>query len=309
MVQVNTRVQKGGQRPQGEATVTTALQPPKISQGLLSEMAGKRHLEPRKFWDAIRFTIFSNKGTQEEMIAFLTVCDKYGLDPFLREIYAFPRKGGGIQPVISVDGWITLMNRQKEMDGVTFDSQFDADGKIYAVTCTIHRKDRTHPTIVTEYFVECFRATDPWKQTPCRMLRHKALSQCVRVAFGLAGVVDQDEVEGMFEAGVVTTFESLPDVPEVPFPGIDQQEQPPSADFEAREKECSESIKAAKNQPKQDVPSEDWDERFATQIGQAKTSARLAAIQGDVESLWNDGKCDVPGLMALIEGRRAELKS
>jgi hypothetical protein len=41
----------------------------------------------------------------------------------------------------------------------------------------------------------CFRNTDPWKQWPRRMLRHKAAIQCARVAFGISGVMEPDEAE------------------------------------------------------------------------------------------------------------------
>ena len=45
----------------------------------------------------------------------------------------------------------------------------------------------------TEYFAACPRSTDPWNKCPARMLRHKALMQCARVAFGFSGVQDEDD--------------------------------------------------------------------------------------------------------------------
>jgi hypothetical protein len=47
---------------------------------------------------------------------------------------------------------------------------------------------------------ECARNTEPWIKWPARMLRHKALIQCARVAFGLAGIYDPDEAERIAEA-------------------------------------------------------------------------------------------------------------
>ena len=55
------------------------------------------------------------------------------------------------------------------------------------------RKDRSHPTIVTEYLAECKMTTEPWKKYPKRMLRHKAFIQCARMAFGFSGIYDEDE--------------------------------------------------------------------------------------------------------------------
>jgi hypothetical protein len=41
---------------------------------------------------------------------------------------------------------------------------------------------------------------DPWKRWPARMLRHKALIQCARIAFSLAGIYDPDEAERIAES-------------------------------------------------------------------------------------------------------------
>ena len=59
------------------------------------------------------------------------------------------------------------------------------------------RKDRNHPIVVTEYFNECYRNTDPWNLMPRRMLRHKAFKEAARLAFGFAGIVDEDEARDM----------------------------------------------------------------------------------------------------------------
>jgi hypothetical protein len=67
-------------------------------------------------------------------------------------------------------------------------------------TCTIYRKDRAHPVTVTEYMTECYRPTAPWKSHPLRMLRHKAMIQCARLAFSFAGIYDPDEGERVLAA-------------------------------------------------------------------------------------------------------------
>nr|WP_264085662.1 recombinase RecT [Escherichia coli] len=74
-----------------------------------------------------------------------------------------------------------------------------------ACTCRIYRKDRNHPICVTEWMDECRREpfktregreiTGPWQSHPKRMLRHKAMIQCARLAFGFAGIYDKDEAE------------------------------------------------------------------------------------------------------------------
>jgi hypothetical protein len=123
------------------------------------------------------------------------VCDEYDLNPFLREIYPFIDKNGNLKIIVGVDGWIKAVQRHEQYDGHSFTPRLDDDKKVLAVTCTIHRKDRANPIEMTEYMHECKRETDPWKQWPVRMLHHKAFIQTARYAFGLSGIVDEDEAE------------------------------------------------------------------------------------------------------------------
>jgi phage recombination protein Bet len=173
----------------------------------LSEKLGAKYsLTPAKFAETLKATIFNNKGTSEEMMAFCIVCDEYDLNPFTKEIYGFPNKTGGVTPVVSIDGWLKLINRQKQMDGIEYDDQFDDKGKLVAITCRIYRKDRSRPIQTTEYMAECARNTEPWKQWPRRMLRHKVTIQAARIAFGFSGIYDDDEAERI-------TIDSLPSPP------------------------------------------------------------------------------------------------
>ena len=164
-------------------------------RSLIVTLANKAGLEPDAYFKAIKATVFDSKGSQEELIAFLTVANKYDLNPFTKEIYAFPKKGGGIQPIVSVDGWANIINSHPEFDGMDFLDEHGEGGELTSITCRIHRKDRKHPIECTEYMAECKRATDPWRQWPRRMLRHKAMMQAARYAFGLAGIMDPDEAE------------------------------------------------------------------------------------------------------------------
>jgi phage recombination protein Bet len=154
-------------------------------------MASKFNVEPARLLETLKATLMP-KASNEELLSFVVTANQYGLNPFTREIYAFPARNGGIQPVVSVDGWIKMMNNHPSFDGIQFTTE-DKDGKPWSVTATIHVKDRTHPVEVTEYFSECSRNTEPWKVNPRRMLRHKALIQCARIAFGFSGIADDEE--------------------------------------------------------------------------------------------------------------------
>ena len=188
---------------------TTTRQP-----SLIASLAGKYNMDPKNFELTVRKTVMPSNATNEEFAAFLMVAHEYKLNPILKEIHAFPKKGGGIQPVISIDGWVSLINQHPMMDGVAFEEHHDAKGELYACTCTIRRKDRSHPITVTEYLAECYRATEPWKMKH-RMLRHKALIQAARYAFGFAGLPDEDEAAPLMDMRDVTPMPA-PKAPPAP---------------------------------------------------------------------------------------------
>lgn len=155
--------------------------------------------DPQDLINVLKGTAFKGNATDAQMSALLIVSNQFGLNPWTKEIYAFPDKGGGIVPVVGVDGWLRIINDHPQFDGM--DVQLSADGE--EATCTIHRKDREHPTKITEYLSECKRGTDPWKTSPRRMLRHKAIIQCARVAFGYGGIHDQDEAQSIVDMGTI----------------------------------------------------------------------------------------------------------
>lgn len=144
-------------------------------------------------YETLKQTAFKDVKDNNDFAATMVVANQYGLNPFTKEIYAFV-KGGKVTPIVSVDGWAKLINDNPNCDGVQF-TQDDV-----SATCTIYRKDRAHPTIVTEWLDECKMDTAPWRKYPKRMLRHKALIQCARVAFGFSGIYDEDEAKRIAES-------------------------------------------------------------------------------------------------------------
>lgn len=164
-------------------------------QSLIASMASQYQMEPKAFGDTVRATCLPATATNEEFAAFLMVAKEYGLNPITREIYAFPKKGGGIQPIVGIDGWLNLINSNPQCDGMEFVDEKNDKAELVSITCKIYRKDRNRPTEVTEYMSECRRPTEPWQKWPARMLRHKATIQCARYAFGFAGIIDPEEAE------------------------------------------------------------------------------------------------------------------
>lgn len=193
-----------------DTTLSTNLP---AGRGLVRKIAARYGVDDNKLLNTLKATAFSQgKGkegkpapevTDEQMMALLVVADQYGLNPFTKEIYAFPDSNkGGIVPIVSVDGWIRIINERPELSSIEFEYSDDAAEDPW-IACTIVRRDRTKPLTVREYGAECYRDTPPWKSHPRRMLRHKALIQCGRVAFGFGGIYDPDEAERIREARTI----------------------------------------------------------------------------------------------------------
>jgi phage recombination protein Bet len=178
-----------------EAANVTHLPVAIVKRKLVEVMADKYGLDPVVFSDAVKKVAMPQGFSNEEFAACLVVAHKYDLDPFTKQIYFMKTKGGTIQPIVSVDGWAYIVNRDPAHDGMTFKDLLDDKGKLVSITCTIRRKDRGHPIEVTEYLEECKGDSPAWKKTPARMLRHRAMMQCARYAYGIGGVMDQDEFE------------------------------------------------------------------------------------------------------------------
>lgn len=179
---------------------------------LIAVMAAEYSMDPDKFAATIRSTCMPQNATNEDFAAFLMVARKHGLNPVTREIYAFPKKGGGIQPIVGIDGWMTLINSHPNFDGMEFDDHLDKAGKLTAITCRLFRKDRSRAISVTEYMEECQRSTEPWTKWPARMLRHKAAIQAARYAFSFSGIIDPDEADRSSE--VISAAVVAPPPPE-----------------------------------------------------------------------------------------------
>lgn len=191
-------------------------------KSLMVSFAEKYGVAPGQLFNTLKNTAFKPKGrnllpaTDDQMLALILVANQYGLNPFTREIFAFPGPHGEITPVVSIDGWARIINEHPAFDGIEFaySEQFVTmpGGKPCSewVEAIIYRSDRKHPTRVREYLDEAYQPArpskngffdGPWQSHTKRMLRHKALIQGARVAFGFAGVYDADEAERIRDMG------------------------------------------------------------------------------------------------------------
>lgn len=185
---------------------------------LITKLAERFTIDEQHLLTTLTATAFRQRNdtppSHEQLMALLLVADQYGLNPFTREIYAFPDKHLGIIPVVGVDGWSRMINQHPQFDGVDFHASEHLLQPAYgkpcpaSLTCVIYRKDRNQPIRITEYLDEVYRPPfeqlgdrgpylihGPWQSHTKRMLRHKALIQCARLAFGFVGIYDHDEAE------------------------------------------------------------------------------------------------------------------
>jgi phage recombination protein Bet len=169
-----------------------------MSNSLVVKFADKFSVDQAQVLSTLKNTCFKGNVSDAQMTALLIVADQFGLNPFTKEIYAFPDKNNGIVPVVGVDGWSRIINEHPAFDGMDFNEGGNGPMPDW-IECVIYRKDRSHPIKLKEYMAECKRPVGPWQSHPRRMLRHKAMIQCARLAFGYVGIYDQDEAERIVE--------------------------------------------------------------------------------------------------------------
>ena len=124
-------------------------QDPPPSGSLVVRMANKYGVDANKLLLTLKATAFRGDVSVEQLMALLVVADQHDLNPWTKEIYAFPDKRGGIVPVVGIDGWARIINSNTAFDGMEF-----AEGPLVAkqipewIECVIYRKDRAHPVRV-----------------------------------------------------------------------------------------------------------------------------------------------------------------
>jgi phage recombination protein Bet len=158
--------------------------------------------------------------TDAQLYALLIIADEHGLNPFTKEIYAYP-DGDAIVPVVGVDGWTRLVNQHADMDGMEFVEStqivhYENDKAKPCpawIECVIYRKSRNHPTRIKVHLDEFYRApftgfnnsNEPyiiegtWQKYTKHMLLVKAIVHCSRFAFGFVGFHDPDDAERIIE--------------------------------------------------------------------------------------------------------------
>jgi len=116
----------------------------------------------------------------------LRLIAEYRLNPRADEIDLVQFEVGRWQVFITVNGWAKLINAHPAFCGIEFSEASELEeGVPLWMGCAIYRTDRVKPIEVKEYFTEMKTEHAAWQQMPRRMLRHRAMQQCARLAFGI----------------------------------------------------------------------------------------------------------------------------
>lgn len=242
---------------------------------------------------AIRNTVAADCNNAE-LVMFLEVAARYGLDPFAKQIYAAKIKGR-VQIIVSRDGLLAHAHKQTsfvQMDGdyICANDDFNVvfkDGKRTVehsyTTKADPAKDSAEPgnargpliaawaRVVREGHGETFFIANlseykqdregPWQKTPAAMILKCAETYSLRKAFSISGVVGEDEIEK--ERKLLTDLESGK-TRALPFSNIDFGPEPRASHL-ARLAEVANQIKPGSYRP-----------------------AKLAALAADPEGLVNE---------------------
>jgi hypothetical protein len=117
------------------------------------------------------------------ILTLLRMMQSLHLDPLLEEIGLAQYEDRQWHVFITIEGCAKLLNQHPQFNGLVFhQANTLIEGVPEWIECSIYRKDRTVPTTVREYYIEVKGETAIWQKMPRRILRHRALQQCVRLA-------------------------------------------------------------------------------------------------------------------------------
>lgn len=143
--------------------------------------------------------------TNDELRLFAYACQRTGLDPFSKQIYAIKR-GGKLTIQAGIDGLRAIAERTGQLDGSEThwcgeDGQWSdvwLSSKPPAAAKTIvHRKGSVHPFVGVARFADYNAGQGLWAKMPAAMIAKCSEALALRKAFpaDMSGVYSTDEME------------------------------------------------------------------------------------------------------------------
>jgi hypothetical protein len=163
--------------------------------------------------DELHLWLDQHQGiTPYTQVQLLRMASKHLLDPLSDEIGLMETKEGFL-PFITIDGWAKLINQHPQYAGMSLREPTESNSQLPAwMECTIYRNDRILPIVVKEYLEEVMTNHPSWQQMPRRMLRHRVIQQCARLAFGISaqeGLLTTTQLQKEIQSPSSTTTELL----------------------------------------------------------------------------------------------------
>jgi hypothetical protein len=166
---------------QNELTLPIALVNQLIEKEI-AKTANALDLEVAELQAWINLQVMAPK---QNLLALLRMAREHQLDPLKEEVALALYEDTHWQAYITVEGYSKILNHHPAFDGIVFtQSEEHNNGIPHWMECTIYRKDRSQPIAVREYFEEVKGEQAIWQKMPRRMLRHRVMAQCARLAVG-----------------------------------------------------------------------------------------------------------------------------
>ena len=161
--------------------------------------------------------------SNDELRLFAYACQRTGLDPFSKQIYAIKR-GGKMTIQTGIDGLRSIAERTGQLDGsethwcgedgVWTDVWLSSKPPAAAKTI-LHRKGASHPFVGVARFADYNAGQGLWSKMPAAMIAKCSEALALRKAFpaDLSGVYSTDEMDQAVEPVTVTAAPSAPALP------------------------------------------------------------------------------------------------
>lgn len=156
--------------------------------------------------------------SNDELRLFAYACQRTGLDPFSKQIYAIKR-GGKMTIQAGIDGLRAIAERTGQLDGSeTFWCGEEGDWKDVwlsskppaAAKTIVHRKGSQHPFVGVARFADYNAGQGLWSKMPAAMIAKCSEALALRKAFpaDMSGVYSTDEMD-QAETVTVTPTEAV----------------------------------------------------------------------------------------------------
>jgi len=157
---------------------------------------------PDKVFGVLRGVWTTSKGqpalSDQELMVGMALVQRYGLDPFAREIYVTRDKKGRLMTIIGIDGFIRILDRTDHYDGFEQFDIKDGQGNLTGITTTIYSTKRSHPATYPATAAEYSKLGGFMAgQIPTHMLRLFSLKHAARLFVPLGTVVTAEEARVM----------------------------------------------------------------------------------------------------------------